>query len=205
MSVEASSWVWKFSNSRGSARLLLLRIANNADENGCNSWHTVKAMARATKMSERQVSRAARQLQALGEVAVQFKAGPFDANVYSLPLMGDRMSPPPPAGSPESAAHVGGGGDNLSPGVVTNMSQGGDILSGAIRKERPITSKTLTPPTPLFQRGAVNQKRLTRAERRAQAEAERGPCAIHPESGLTQWGTCWGCYTAKYSSDSETA
>jgi hypothetical protein len=25
-------------------------------------------------------------------------------------------------------------------------------------------------------------------------------CAIHPGSGLTQWGTCWGCYAEKHAS-----
>lgn len=25
-------------------------------------------------------------------------------------------------------------------------------------------------------------------------------CALHPDSGLTQWGTCWGCYSEKYDS-----
>lgn len=24
-------------------------------------------------------------------------------------------------------------------------------------------------------------------------------CEIHPNSGLTQWGSCWGCYAAKHS------
>jgi hypothetical protein len=35
-------------------------------------------------------------------------------------------------------------------------------------------------------------------------ENERERCAVHPYSGLTQWGTCWGCYSDKYSSDCET-
>jgi len=26
----------------------------------------------------------------------------------------------------------------------------------------------------------------------------REKCMRHPESGLTQWGTCWGCYAEKY-------
>jgi hypothetical protein len=30
-------------------------------------------------------------------------------------------------------------------------------------------------------------------------ENGRQECALHPDSGLTQWGTCWGCYSAKYS------
>jgi uncharacterized protein YdaU (DUF1376 family) len=33
-------------------------------------------------------------------------------------------------------------------------------------------------------------------------ENGRQECALHPESGLTQWGTCWGCYSEKYSAES---
>jgi hypothetical protein len=36
-------------------------------------------------------------------------------------------------------------------------------------------------------------------------ENGRQECALHPDSGLTQWGTCWGCYSAKYSSQSQSA
>lgn len=28
-------------------------------------------------------------------------------------------------------------------------------------------------------------------------------CAKHPESGLTQWGTCWACYSAEHSGERE--
>ena len=31
-------------------------------------------------------------------------------------------------------------------------------------------------------------------------ENGREQCARHPESGLTQWGTCWGCYAEKHDS-----
>jgi hypothetical protein len=31
-------------------------------------------------------------------------------------------------------------------------------------------------------------------------ENGRQECAIHPQSGLTQWGTCWACYSEKHSS-----
>ncbi|MGA8154429.1 MAG: hypothetical protein WB952_26025 [Terriglobales bacterium] len=30
-------------------------------------------------------------------------------------------------------------------------------------------------------------------------ENGREGCERHPDSGLTQWGTCWGCYADKYS------
>ncbi|HWY55737.1 MAG TPA: helix-turn-helix domain-containing protein [Terriglobales bacterium] len=154
MSVEAISWVWKHSKSRLAARLLLLRIANNADEDGQNSWHTVPSMAKATNLSDRQVTRACRQLQALGEVEVKFRAGPYEANVYSMPLMGgDKLSPPPPL-SATDAPSPAACGDNLSPRVVTNMSSCGDKSVGAIRKERPITSRSKNLITPS---GALKQ------------------------------------------------
>jgi hypothetical protein len=39
--------------------------------------------------------------------------------------------------------------------------------------------------------------------RRAQAWTQKyddGKCKKHPESGLTEWGTCYECYSEKYSS-----
>jgi len=32
-------------------------------------------------------------------------------------------------------------------------------------------------------------------------ENGREECALHPDSGLTQWGTCWACYSAKCSGE----
>jgi hypothetical protein len=134
MSVEASTWVWKFSRARLAGLLVLLRVANNADEYGDNSWQTVPSLARTTKLSERQVTRCCRDLESLGELAVRYNAAPNGAHVFSIPAMG--------------------GGDKLSP--VTSCPPNGDILSGAIRKERPRTSKIKSkPPLPPFQGGTV--------------------------------------------------
>jgi hypothetical protein len=36
-------------------------------------------------------------------------------------------------------------------------------------------------------------------------ENGRQECALHPDCGLTQWGTCWGCYSAKYCTESQPA
>ena len=36
-------------------------------------------------------------------------------------------------------------------------------------------------------------------------ENGREECTLHPNSGLTQWGTCWGCYATKYTSNCEQA
>jgi hypothetical protein len=34
-------------------------------------------------------------------------------------------------------------------------------------------------------------------------ENGREKCTLHPESGLTQWGTCWACYSSKYSAEQQ--
>jgi hypothetical protein len=36
-------------------------------------------------------------------------------------------------------------------------------------------------------------------------ENGREECTQHPDSGLTQWGTCWGCYATKYAGNCEPA
>ena len=33
-----------------------------------------------------------------------------------------------------------------------------------------------------------------------QPQSYRERCLLHPDHGLTQWGTCWGCYAERYSS-----
>jgi len=35
-------------------------------------------------------------------------------------------------------------------------------------------------------------------------ENGRERCTAHPQSGLTQWGSCWDCYAEKYSGNSQT-
>jgi hypothetical protein len=34
-------------------------------------------------------------------------------------------------------------------------------------------------------------------------ENGREECTLHPQSGRTQWGTCWDCYFAKYSAEQQ--
>jgi hypothetical protein len=179
MSVQALSWVLDKSKSRLAARLVLLSIANHADQDGANTWPSLPTIAREAHVSVRQAQRAILDLCCIGELLVCLQGGPGKSNVYRI-----RM-----------------GGDNLSPGVVTNQVVGGDISDGAIRKNRPEPSKPITPPTPLF-KGGVESQSNSRTPRRPRREVlPQGPCAIHPESGVTQRGTCWGCYATKYSSE----
>jgi Helix-turn-helix domain len=139
MSVQAMSWVLDNSKSHLAARLVLLSIANHADAYGNQAWPSVAKIAQEAHVSIRQTQRAIVELCQLGELAVSVKAGPSQWNLYRV-LMG---------------------GDNLSPPVVTNRTQGGDIFDGAIRKNRPEPSKP-TPPTPPKRGGARLTDRVRR-------------------------------------------
>lgn len=163
------SWVLDHSKSRLAARLVLLSIANHADAYGYNAWPFIPKIAREAHVSERQAQRAILQLAGMGELLVCLRGGPLKSNVYRVVM----------------------GGDNLSPGVVTNQTVGGDKSDSAIRKNRPEPSKPITPPTPLKRGG-----RFTKRKRRNENRQEE--CTVHPESGLTEWGTCWACYAEGY-------
>lgn len=134
MSVQALSWVLDRSKSRLAARLVLLSIANHANERGDNAWPSVRTIAREAHVTDRQVQRALVTLVGLGELLIIHGAGPGGAHVYQVFMGGDKLSPPP----------------------VTFTTGRGDISDGAIRKNRPEPSKA-NPPTPL-KKGGVCEK-----------------------------------------------
>lgn len=87
MSVQAISWVLENSESRLGPRHVLISIANHADRLGKNAWPSVATIARESRLSEREVQYALRDLVKLGELKVERSAGPKGTNLYSLTLM----------------------------------------------------------------------------------------------------------------------
>jgi hypothetical protein len=172
------SWVLDHSKSRLAARLVLLSIANHSNEHGENAWPHISTIAREAHVSERQAQRAIQELIGKQELFVWLEAGPRRSNVYQVLMKGD----------------------NLSPSRVTNPTVKGDKSDSAIRKNRPEPSKPITPPTPPLQGGggSFTSGRQPRRSRRGLKENGREACLRHPESGLTQWGTCWACYAETY-------
>ena len=69
MSVKFSSRVWEFSHSTGTDRLVLLALADNADDNG-ECWPSIRHLARKCRIDTRTVQRHIRSLELLGEVRV---------------------------------------------------------------------------------------------------------------------------------------
>jgi Helix-turn-helix domain len=129
------SAVFAYSKSRLAARLVLLAVADHADDDGNNAWPSIPTLARKALVSERQAQRAIRTLQKMGELGVNLFAGPHGANTYTVLLRGDKLSP------------LG----------VTNRTVRGDKSGRAIRKNHPRTIQTIIPCSPLFQRGLTRR------------------------------------------------
>lgn len=94
MSWQAIAWVLERSESRLSAQLGMIWIANYAKPDGSGAYPSITTLARKAKLSDRTAQVAIKELQQLGEVHVELNAGPHGANLYSLPLMrGKKISP----------------------------------------------------------------------------------------------------------------
>lgn len=110
MSVHASSQVWKNSAATGTGLLMLLAIADFADDEG-NAYPAVGTLAKKCRMSARNVQLILAELKALGELEVRPNEGPKGCNRYRIRL--DRLgmkpasplkvpSPPKPTSPPEA-------------------------------------------------------------------------------------------------------
>jgi hypothetical protein len=100
MSVSVMTWVWNSSTSGPTQRLVLLAIADCANDQGTDAYPATATLAKKTGLSERGVRKAINGLRSIGELAVEYKAGPRGCNRYRV-LMSD---PVPHAGNPEPDA-----------------------------------------------------------------------------------------------------
>ncbi|MGC0400329.1 DNA-binding MarR family transcriptional regulator [Streptomyces sp. SAI-126] len=87
MSSEAREWVWEHSSSRGTARLVLLSIADRVADEQCVSWASLSSLARRTRASVSTVREAIDRLVHAGELEqLDDLIGPQRSTVYRLPL-----------------------------------------------------------------------------------------------------------------------
>jgi hypothetical protein len=86
MSWQATSWVIENSKHKGSCLLVMMIIANCANESGQDCWPGIARLAKDTRMSQRQLIRIIERLETSGELAVKHSSGRFP-NHYGFPLM----------------------------------------------------------------------------------------------------------------------
>lgn len=84
MSLRALTVVWEESKQEGSALLLLLALADFADDKG-RSFPSVDTLSKKARMSRRSVQRIGGELVKAGELIIEENAGPKGCNVYVVP------------------------------------------------------------------------------------------------------------------------
>lgn len=84
MSVEATSWAWAWRGLSATQKVVLVRIADHASPDGSNAWPSVEKLTLDTGLSERAVRNALRQLEDLGAIKCELKAGPKGCNRYTV-------------------------------------------------------------------------------------------------------------------------
>ena len=83
VSIDVLHWVWNNSKARNGSRLVLLAIADYSSGGGW-AWPSIETLASKSRLSERAVHYAIRDLQDLGELEVALNAGPGGVNMYRV-------------------------------------------------------------------------------------------------------------------------
>lgn len=83
MSIKVTNWAWARSESRNGARLVLLALADRADDDGF-AWPSIEDLCERTKLSERAVQKAITNLVELGELKVESGGGRRVRNRYTI-------------------------------------------------------------------------------------------------------------------------
>ncbi|GGT43563.1 helix-turn-helix domain-containing protein [Streptomyces purpureus] len=83
MSFKVTNWVWANSQSRNGARLVMLALADRADDNGC-AWPSIEDLADRTRLSPRAVQKGIASLVELGELDVENGGGRHRSNRYRI-------------------------------------------------------------------------------------------------------------------------
>jgi hypothetical protein len=142
MSVKAMNWVFEHSRATGHAYVLMLAIADRANDEGDDSWESIETLAKKARQSKRTAHRSIRHLESncatcrkgqdcgiehLGELEVRRGAGPFGRNIYrirfeaSLPIFDEPGAPTAPPAVPNL------GGAKLAPHEATPPSESPSI------------------------------------------------------------------------------
>lgn len=104
--------VWDNAEAGGNELLVLLALADHADDDGV-CWPGIKRIAMKARISERSVKRIVQKLQRSGQLDRQTSAGPKGTNLYRIQTGGDNLSP---------GTNPAGGGDTQGQKGVTPVS-----------------------------------------------------------------------------------
>lgn len=145
MSVQAIVHVLENSKQSGTSLLVLLAIANRADERGRDAWPSVATVAKMARTSERHVRRLLPVLVKAGELAVKRGAGTHGVNLYTITGVGGQQLPLPM--TPDAQVTP-----DISSPLTKRAGRGDAQVRGGMTPRSPNTS--LRPDTSISPRGA---------------------------------------------------
>jgi len=141
MSIKVMSIVWAKAPIEGGGLLVLLALADNADDRG-TAYPGIPYLASKARMSDRNVQRCLRQLADKGFIRITANAGPGGSNKYRIEV--EKLNELPDDFVP---LRDGKGGDNLSPPAkshpVTNPVEG--VTSEASGGDAHVTLTVIEP------------------------------------------------------------
>lgn len=160
VSLKAMNWVWDHSPAAGTELLVLLAIADNADDTGANAYPSTDTLARKTRLDTRTVQRVVRRLEDHGHVVVH-RGGGRAANRYSVPLTippqrtdtpGD--NPPSPVDEPVDNPADPVDESSTPPAFChpRRIATGGAGATPGVAQLRHRRGGTATPPEPSYNR-----------------------------------------------------
>jgi hypothetical protein len=86
VSVKVMTWVWSHSTAKGIDRLVLLAIADSAEDDGRNAWPSVDTLSRKCAVDQRTVQRSILRLADLGELGYCKGGGRGHSTVYTVTM-----------------------------------------------------------------------------------------------------------------------
>ncbi|MFJ1708551.1 helix-turn-helix domain-containing protein [Kitasatospora sp. NPDC088346] len=189
MSHAARDWVWEKSTARGTARLVLLSLAEHAGPN-CTAYGSTRSLSTRTRASQRAIVAAVDTAIESGELQlVEGRRGPRGERVYRLPLAvgwvpgadsnDGAETAPPSSGGCEIC--TGGGADSAGQGC-SSCTGGGADSAPQNQREQGVTGG--------------NQKRRARARTGSAAVGSSVTCALtpnwQPDDELIGWAAVSG-------------
>jgi hypothetical protein len=175
MSILCISRVLNQSRATNAARLVLIVVADFADDQGY-AYPSVETLARKALITERTAQRAIAELIEIGELRVDRQAGMRGCNLYQVLFPDHRPATTPP--TPQPASDQGGDkndrGDNLS--GVTISTGGGDnfdVRGRQIRQEG--VTKTTPEPSENRHRTVIEPPKARKRAKGVQGELGIAP------------------------------
>jgi len=90
MSIKCMQRVWELSNQKGGSLLIMLAIADNADDDGY-AWPNIRTLAKKTRLNERHLKRAIQQIELSGELLVSRNEGKLNQYIVKTGLTDDAI------------------------------------------------------------------------------------------------------------------